>query len=78
MNLPILDYKTDKAGGRYEYSLMFLEDFDIKIILGSLQKEYSNMLRLIDETTDESIKTELEKQKLNIVKLVLIIEKYEG
>jgi len=78
MHLPILDYKTDKAGDRYEFSLMYMEDFDMKIILGSLKKEYSNILRLIDETIEEPIKAELEKQKLNILKLVFIIEKYKS
>jgi len=73
--LPILDYSTDKAGNRYDFSLMFLQEHHVKTILGSLLKEKANIEILLDSKDAQNIEL-LQQQHATISNLVRIISDY--
>lgn len=76
MYLPILDFSTDKAGNRYDFSLMFLQEHHIKTILGSLLKEKINLEILLESKNAQNIEL-LQQQHSTISNLVLIISQYK-
>jgi len=74
--LPLLDFSTEKAGNRYDFSLMFLQEHQVKAILGSLLKEKTNLEILLENPNTQNI--EYLKQHLSTLSnLVNIIATYK-
>lgn len=50
---PILDWKEDESGTRYDYSIMFLSQASIKNIIGSLDKQYNSLVEILSDDTED-------------------------
>lgn len=64
---PFLDYKQNKNGNRYDYSINFLSENDTKIIYNSLHRE---LVRLHQHgtTPEENANAQRIQLLLNIIK----------
>jgi len=74
--LPILDWKTDKVGEAYDYSIMFLQENHIRTILGSLLKERQNMEILLSSDICQN-RLLIEYQHATICNLIKVFEIYK-
>jgi len=76
MYKPLLDYKEDNSGIRYDYAILFLQEKHVKTILGVLLKEkikLENILEYASLHNEHSYK----KSYNTICELINVISCYE-
>jgi len=73
--LPILDWKTDKAGEAYDFSVLFMQENHVRTILGSLLKEQKNMELLLDSDMCQN-RLAIEYQHATLCNLIKVFESY--